>query len=67
MFNNLLTLLSIHYLVIRNITLIPLLLDVRKIKKYHGDVKVSGEKFSVGFVIRVVNKFGMYHKKDIQW
>ena len=33
-------------------------------KKYHGGVKVSGEKFSVGFVIRVVNKSGMYHKKD---
>ena len=33
-------------------------------KKYHGGVTVSGEKFSVGFVFRVVNKSGMYHKKD---
>ena len=33
-------------------------------KKYYGDVKVSGEIFSVGFVFRVVNKSGMYHKKD---
>ena len=30
----------------------------------HGGVNVSGHKFSVGFVFRVVNKIGMYHKRD---
>ena len=30
----------------------------------HGGVNVSGHKFSVGFVFRVVNKIGMYHKID---
>ena len=30
----------------------------------HGGVNVSGHKFSVGFVFRVVNKIGMYHKTD---
>ena len=30
----------------------------------HGGVNVSGEKFSVGFVFRVVNNYGMYHRID---
>ena len=30
----------------------------------HGGVNVSGEKFSVGFVFRVVNKICTYNKKD---
>ena len=30
----------------------------------HGGVNVSGEKFSVGFVFRVVNKTYMYHSAD---
>ena len=30
----------------------------------HGGVKVSGEKFSVGFVFRVVNRIELYHKVD---
>ena len=34
-------------------------------KQYmHGGVNVSGEKFSVGFVFRVVNRVGLYHKTD---
>ena len=30
----------------------------------HGGVNVSGEHFSVGFVFRVVNGIGLYHKED---
>ena len=30
----------------------------------HGGVHLSGEKFSVGFVFRVVNKTCMYHSTD---
>ena len=30
----------------------------------HGGVHLSGEKFSVGFVFRVVNKTCMYHSAD---
>ena len=30
----------------------------------HGGVNVSGEKFSVGYVFRVVNRCEMYHKSD---
>ena len=36
-----------------------------EMKQYvHGGVNVSGEKFSVGFVFRVVDRIGRYHKKD---
>ena len=30
----------------------------------HGGVNVSGRKFSVGFVFRVVNNYAMYHRID---
>ena len=30
----------------------------------HGGINVSGEKFSVGFVFRVMNGIGLYHKVD---
>ena len=34
-------------------------------KQYlHGGVNISGERFSIGFVFRVVNNTAMYHSND---
>ena len=39
--------------------------NIGNMRQYmHGGVNVSGEKFSVGFVFRVVSRVGLYHKTN---
>ena len=39
--------------------------NINEMKQYlHGSVNVSGERFSIGFVLRIVNHTAMYHDND---
>ena len=39
--------------------------NIKDMKQYlHGGVNVSGERFSIGFVFRVVNHTAMYNSND---